>query len=117
MRQLASYPRQNGVAAALVHLEEGRLANVRLHHGDALEVLEDGRVSVTISELLRNDRDDDGDRIRVDIAGRTLDVQVAEEELEARRREWTPVPPKFTTGVLGKYAKLVRSAAEGAYCG
>ena len=59
----------------------------------------------------------DGDRIRVDIAGRTLDLQVAEEELEARRREWTPVPPKFTTGVLGKYAKLVHSAAEGAYLG
>ncbi|TFI32417.1 dihydroxy-acid dehydratase, partial [Micrococcus endophyticus] len=58
-----------------------------------------------------------GDRIRVDIAGRTLDLQVAEEELEARRREWAPVPPKFTTGVLGKYAKLVHSAAEGAYLG
>ncbi len=59
----------------------------------------------------------DGDRIRVDIAGRTLDILVDAAELEARRADWTPVPPKFTTGVLGKYAKLVHSAAEGAYLG
>ncbi|MGD6978043.1 MULTISPECIES: dihydroxy-acid dehydratase [Citricoccus] len=59
----------------------------------------------------------DGDRIRVDIAGRTLDLLVPAEELEGRREGWEPVPPKFTTGVLGKYAKLVHSAAEGAYLG
>ena len=38
-------------------------------------------------------------------------------ELAARRESWEPVEPKFTTGVLGKYAKLVHSAAEGAYLG
>ncbi|HEY4614500.1 MAG TPA: dihydroxy-acid dehydratase, partial [Citricoccus sp.] len=59
----------------------------------------------------------DGDPIRVDIAGRTLDLQVPEDELARRRQDWEPLPPKFTTGVLGKYAKLVHSAAEGAYLG
>jgi dihydroxy-acid dehydratase len=59
----------------------------------------------------------DGDRIRVDIAARTLDLLVPEEELQDRKTGWEPVPPKFTTGVLGKYAKLVHSAAEGAYLG
>ena len=59
----------------------------------------------------------DGDRIRVDIAGRTMDLLVDEAELAARRESWEPVQPKFTTGVLGKYAKLVHSAAEGAYLG
>ncbi|MGW9549896.1 dihydroxy-acid dehydratase [Citricoccus zhacaiensis] len=59
----------------------------------------------------------DGDRIRVDIAARTLDLLVPEDELEARKVGWEPIPPKFTTGVLGKYAKLVHSAAEGAYLG
>ncbi|QCU79437.1 dihydroxy-acid dehydratase [Citricoccus sp. SGAir0253] len=59
----------------------------------------------------------DGDRIRVDIAARTLDLLVPEDELAGRRADWEPLPPKFTTGVLGKYAKLVHSAAEGAYLG
>ena len=61
----------------------------------------------------------DGDTIRVDIAGRSIELLVEESELEARRQSpgWEPLPPYVTTGVLGKYAKLVRSAAEGAYCG
>jgi dihydroxy-acid dehydratase len=59
----------------------------------------------------------DGDRIRVDIAARTLDLLVPDEEFQGRKAGWEPVPPKFTTGVLGKYAKLVHSAAEGAYLG
>ena len=59
----------------------------------------------------------DGDRIRVDIAARTIDLLVDESDLSSRREGWEPMLPKFTTGVLGKYAKLVHSAAEGAYCG
>ncbi|MFC7402705.1 dihydroxy-acid dehydratase [Citricoccus sp. GCM10030269] len=59
----------------------------------------------------------DGDPIRVDIAARTLDLLVPPEELQARQEGWEPLPPKFTTGVLGKYAKLVHSAAEGAFLG
>jgi dihydroxy-acid dehydratase len=59
----------------------------------------------------------DGDRIRLDVAARTLDVLVDEAELAARRDGWVPNEPKYTSGVLGKYAKLVRSAAHGAVCG
>ncbi|AWR21175.1 Dihydroxy-acid dehydratase [Aurantimicrobium photophilum] len=59
----------------------------------------------------------DGDLIRVDIAARTLDLLVDESELEARRIGWAPLPPRYTRGVLAKYAKLVHSASEGAITG
>ena len=59
----------------------------------------------------------DGDRIRLDLAARTLDLLVDEAELARRREGWAPLPPRYTTGVLGKYAKLVGSAAQGAICG
>jgi dihydroxy-acid dehydratase len=59
----------------------------------------------------------DGDRIRVDIAARTLDLLVDPAELEARRDGWAPLPPRYTRGVLAKYAKLVQSAAQGAVTG
>jgi len=59
----------------------------------------------------------DGDRIRLDLRARTLDLLVDDEELARRREGWTPLPPRYTTGVLGKYAKLVSSAAQGAVCG
>ncbi len=58
----------------------------------------------------------DGDRIRVDIAGRTLDLLVDEAELTARALGWAPLPPRYTRGVLAKYARLVGSAAQGAVC-
>jgi dihydroxy-acid dehydratase len=58
----------------------------------------------------------DGDRIRVDISGRTLDLLVDEDELAQRRVGWAPLPPRYTRGVLAKYAKLVGSAAQGAVC-
>jgi dihydroxy-acid dehydratase len=59
----------------------------------------------------------DGDLIRVDIASRSLELLVEPEELAARKQNWQPLPPRYTRGVLAKYAKLVHSAAEGAYCG
>jgi dihydroxy-acid dehydratase len=59
----------------------------------------------------------DGDRIRLDLAARTLDLLVDEAELADRRKDWVPLPPRYTTGVLGKYAKLVGSASRGAICG
>ncbi|HEU5034255.1 MAG TPA: dihydroxy-acid dehydratase [Mycobacteriales bacterium] len=58
----------------------------------------------------------DGDRIRLDLTTRTLDLLVDEDELARRRSEWTPPAPRYTTGVLAKYAKLVGSAASGAVC-
>ncbi len=59
----------------------------------------------------------DGDRIRVDIAARSLDLLVDDAELEARRAGWAPLPPRYTRGVLAKFAKLVQSAAKGAVTG
>jgi dihydroxy-acid dehydratase len=59
----------------------------------------------------------DGDRVRVDIPNRRLDLLVDEAELAARREGWSPIPAKFTRGVLAKYAKLVHSASEGAVLG
>nr|MBA3782452.1 dihydroxy-acid dehydratase [Nocardioides sp.] len=57
----------------------------------------------------------DGDQITLDVSGRTLDVQI--DDLEERKEGWQPNPPKYTRGVLGKYAKVVQSAAHGAVCG
>ncbi|MCD1144721.1 dihydroxy-acid dehydratase [Kocuria sp. LUK] len=56
----------------------------------------------------------DGDRIRVDLAARSLELLVDAEELAARRTGWSPLPPQYAGGVLGKYVKLVRSASLGA---
>ena len=58
----------------------------------------------------------DGDRIRLDLTARTLDLLVDDAELGRRRAEWKPVEPQFDYGVLRKYAKLVGSAANGAVC-
>jgi dihydroxy-acid dehydratase len=58
----------------------------------------------------------DGDPITLDMTSRTLDLGVPEDELARRREQWQPLEPKITTGVLSKYARLVRSAAEGAVC-
>ncbi|MGY1787217.1 dihydroxy-acid dehydratase [Geodermatophilus sp. SYSU D00698] len=59
----------------------------------------------------------DGDPVRLDLTTRTLDLLVDDDELARRRADWAPLPPRYTTGVLGKYAKLVGSAANGAICG
>ncbi|HSE09005.1 MAG TPA: dihydroxy-acid dehydratase [Nocardioidaceae bacterium] len=59
----------------------------------------------------------DGDPIRLDVANRLLEVTIDEAELAARRDGWVPREAKYTKGVLGKYAKVVQSAAHGAICG
>jgi dihydroxy-acid dehydratase len=59
----------------------------------------------------------EGDAIRLDLPARRLDLLVDDEELARRRSEWSPAPARYPTGVLGKYAKLVGSAAQGAVCG
>jgi len=58
----------------------------------------------------------DGDRIRLDVSARTLDLLVPEAELARRREGWSPPPPSHRRGVLAKYARLVGSAANGAVC-
>jgi dihydroxy-acid dehydratase len=58
----------------------------------------------------------EGDRIRINTVERTLDLLVDESELAKRRVGFTPLPHKYTRGVLAKYAKLVGSASKGAVC-
>jgi dihydroxy-acid dehydratase len=59
----------------------------------------------------------DGDRIRLDVASRTLDVLTDSAEFVARQKGFIAPPPRYKTGVLAKYVKLVSSAAIGAVCG
>jgi dihydroxy-acid dehydratase len=58
----------------------------------------------------------DGDTVVLDMQRRTLDLLVDDAELARRREAWSPPAPTLRTGVLGKYAKLVGSAAQGAVC-
>ena len=56
----------------------------------------------------------DGDIIRVDLAGRRLSVDLTDTEIAERLAQWQPPPARVTTGVMGKYARLVSSASQGA---
>ena len=56
----------------------------------------------------------EGDIVTLDIPNRELNVRLTEEEFTDRRNAWQPMPAKYASGVLAKYAKLVSSAAEGA---
>ncbi len=56
----------------------------------------------------------DGDEITIDTETNIIDLHVSTEELEKRRKQWSPPKPNYTTGALAKYATLVGSAAQGA---
>ena len=56
----------------------------------------------------------DGDRIRIDVHTKSLNLLVSDDELANRRKGWKPNAPRYTSGVLGKYAKLVQGAETGA---
>ena len=57
---------------------------------------------------------EEGDMVVIDVDARRLDLEVAPEELARRLAAWTPPAPRYTGGVLAKYAALVSSASEGA---
>ncbi|MGH9377779.1 MAG: dihydroxy-acid dehydratase [Terriglobia bacterium] len=56
----------------------------------------------------------EGEMVVFDIDARKLEMEVSAEEISQRLAKWTPPPPNYPSGVFGKYAKLVSSAAEGA---
>lgn len=56
----------------------------------------------------------EGDAITIDADRLLIQVNVADDELERRRAQWTPPAPRYTRGVLAKYMKLVGTASEGA---
>ncbi|MDF5714793.1 MAG: dihydroxy-acid dehydratase [Rhizonema sp. NSF051] len=57
---------------------------------------------------------EEGDLIAIDAQARLLQLQISDEELAHRRERWQPLPPRYTTGVLAKYSKLVSSSSLGA---
>jgi dihydroxy-acid dehydratase len=56
----------------------------------------------------------EGDVITIDVPSRRLEVELSDTEVQARLRTWTPPEPRYTRGVMAKYARLVSSASEGA---
>ncbi len=57
---------------------------------------------------------EDGDMVVLDVTARELRVELSDDELAARLETWSPPAPRYTTGALAKYARLVSSASEGA---
>ncbi|MCT7956021.1 dihydroxy-acid dehydratase [Laspinema palackyanum] len=57
---------------------------------------------------------EEGDTITIDARDRKLQLNISDEELARRRANWQPRPPRYTKGVLAKYAKLVSSSSLGA---
>ena len=55
-----------------------------------------------------------GDIITMDITNRRLDVELSDQDIQTRLKKWTPPQPRYTSGVMAKYAKLVSSASQGA---
>ena len=94
--------------------------------GDSVALLTDGRFSGATHGLMAGHvapeaahggpiaAVHDGDTIVFDIKARRLDVDISEQELKTRLDQWTPPEPRYKTGVMAKYAKLVSSASEGA---
>jgi dihydroxy-acid dehydratase len=94
--------------------------------GDSVALLTDGRFSGATHGLMAGHvapeaahggpiaAVGDGDSIVFDIKARRLDVEISESEMSARLRQWRAPAPRYTTGVMAKYAKLVSSASQGA---
>jgi dihydroxy-acid dehydratase len=59
----------------------------------------------------------DGDPISIDVKAERIDLEVGPDELAVRRAAWVPPPPRYSSGALAKYARLVRSASFGAVTG
>jgi dihydroxy-acid dehydratase len=94
--------------------------------GDSVALLTDGRFSGATHGLMAGHVAPeaahggpiaalrDGDTVIFDVKARRLDVDISEEELKARLAQWRTPEPRYKTGVMAKYAKLVSSASEGA---
>ena len=57
---------------------------------------------------------EEGDIINININEKTLNLQVSQEEMEERRKKWSPKDPKIATGYLKRYSKMVTSGDRGA---
>jgi len=59
----------------------------------------------------------DGDIVIFDVARRRLDVELTDKDIQTRLRNWSPPPPRYASGVMAKYTRLVSSASKGAVTG
>ncbi len=94
--------------------------------GDSVALLTDGRFSGATHGLMAGHVAPeaalggpiavvrDGDIVGFDLGARALRLEISDAEIAARLRDWQPPPPRWTTGVMAKYSRLVTSAAEGA---
>jgi dihydroxy-acid dehydratase len=94
--------------------------------GDSVALLTDGRFSGATHGLMAGHVAPeaphggpiaavrDGDTIELDIPNRRLELDLPQDEIDRRIADWKPRPPKYTKGVLAKYARSVSSATEGA---
>jgi dihydroxy-acid dehydratase len=94
--------------------------------GDSVALLTDGRFSGATHGLMAGHVAPeaahggpiaalrDGDSILFDVKARRLDVEISPQELKSRLDQWKAPEPRYKTGVMAKYAKLVSSASEGA---
>jgi dihydroxy-acid dehydratase len=94
--------------------------------GDSVALLTDGRFSGATHGLMAGhvapEAADggaiaivrDGDTIVFDIKNRRLDLDLSDSEISSRLSQWKPMKPRYESGVMAKYAKLVSSASEGA---
>lgn len=94
--------------------------------GDSVALLTDGRFSGATHGLMAGHvapeaakggpiaAIQNGDLIYMDIAARRLDVELTDQEIQSRLAKWVAPAPRYTTGILAKYAKLVSSASRGA---
>ncbi|GAB1542072.1 hypothetical protein NUACC21_47460 [Scytonema sp. NUACC21] len=57
---------------------------------------------------------EEGDSITIDAHARLLQINISDAELASRRAKWQPRPPRYTKGILAKYAQLVSSSSVGA---
>ena len=94
--------------------------------GDSVALLTDGRFSGATHGLMAGHVAPeaanggpiaavrDGDTVVFDVKNRRLDVELSDQELSSRLRQWKAPKPRYESGVMAKYAKLVSSASEGA---
>jgi dihydroxy-acid dehydratase len=94
--------------------------------GDSVALMTDGRFSgashgFVIGHIVPEAADGgpiaalrDGDMIEIDVEQRCLNVELDAEQLKQRLASWTPMPPRYTDGVLAKFARLVTDASQGA---
>ncbi len=95
-------------------------------HGDDIALVTDGRFSGATRGLMVGHVSPEaarggplavireGETIVIDVEARELRVELSDDEIAARLRDWSPPPPRYSAGVLAKYASLVSSASEGA---